>query len=132
MAVDGLITLTSRHGQGETADRLAAAVTARGAAVVARVDHAKAAASVGLSLSPTEVVIFGNPRAGMPAHAIRPDRGHRSAAEGAGVDGRGRRHAALVRRPERLARRHGADAGHEATLQAMRAFLAAVAAEAAG
>ncbi len=47
-------------------DRFAAAVTARGAAVVARVDHSKAAASVGLTLQPTEVAIFGNPHAGTP------------------------------------------------------------------
>ena len=32
--------------------------------VVARVDHAAAAAKVGLDLQPTEVLIFGNPRAG--------------------------------------------------------------------
>ena len=64
MAAEGLVTRASRNGPVETVDRLTAAITARGAAVLARVDHAKAAASVGLTLKPTEVVIFGNPRAG--------------------------------------------------------------------
>ena len=35
-------------------------------AVLARIDHAAAAATVGLELRPTEVLIFGNPRAGAP------------------------------------------------------------------
>ena len=47
-------------------DRLAEAVTARGMSVMARIDHAGAAARVGLELRPTEVLIFGNPRAGTP------------------------------------------------------------------
>jgi len=62
--VEGLITLRSQHPPKETADRLAAAVVSHGMTVVARVDHAAAAAKVGLDLLPTEVLIFGNPRAG--------------------------------------------------------------------
>jgi uncharacterized protein (DUF302 family) len=61
---DGLVTRVSQFGPKETMDRLAAAVTARGMAVLARIDHAGAAASVGLTLRPTEVLIFGNPKAG--------------------------------------------------------------------
>ncbi len=62
--VEGLVTLRSQHPPKETADRLAAAVASHGMTVVARVDHAAAAAKVGLDLQPTEVLIFGNPRAG--------------------------------------------------------------------
>jgi uncharacterized protein (DUF302 family) len=62
--VEGLITLRSQHPPKETADRLAAAVASHGMTVVARIDHAAAAAKVGLDLLPTEVLIFGNPRAG--------------------------------------------------------------------
>jgi uncharacterized protein (DUF302 family) len=64
MVVEGLITLSSRFSPKETADRLAAAVAGHGIALVARVDHAAAAAKVGLDLRPTEVLIFGNPAAG--------------------------------------------------------------------
>lgn len=127
---EGLITRPSDFDPKETMDRLAAAVTRRGAAVLARIDHAGAAASVGLALRPTEVLIFGNPRAGTSLM---------QAAQTMGID---LPLKALVWRDEAgrtwlgyndpawLARRHGAEAGHEPTLHAMTDFLAAVAQEA--
>ena len=66
MAADGLITLPSNYGPKETMDRLEAEIRARGTVVFARVDHAAGAAQVGLSLRPTEVLIFGNAKAGTP------------------------------------------------------------------
>ena len=66
MAADGLITLPSNYGPKETMDRLEAEIRARGIVVFARVDHAAGAAQVGLSLRPTEVLIFGNAKAGTP------------------------------------------------------------------
>jgi uncharacterized protein (DUF302 family) len=56
----------------ETADKLIAAVEAAGAKLVARVDHAANATSVGASLEPTILVIFGNPKVGTPI--IQADR----------------------------------------------------------
>jgi len=47
-----------------TLQRVHAEIEARGATVVAIVRHSDAAQSVGFSLSPTAVVIFGNPRLG--------------------------------------------------------------------
>jgi uncharacterized protein (DUF302 family) len=61
---EGMITLPSVYPPKETMDRLAAAVEAQGMHVVARIDHAAAAVGAGLSLRPTEVLIFGNPRVG--------------------------------------------------------------------
>jgi uncharacterized protein (DUF302 family) len=66
MAADGLITLPSNYGPKETMDRLEAEIRARGIVVFARVDHSAGAAQVGLSLRPTEVLIFGNAKAGTP------------------------------------------------------------------
>lgn len=66
MTPDGLITYSSNHGPKETTDRLAAAVAEHGMSVMARIDHAAAAEKVGLTLRPTEVLIFGNPRGGTP------------------------------------------------------------------
>jgi uncharacterized protein (DUF302 family) len=66
MTSEGLITLPSKYGPKETADRLASAVADKGMALVARIDHAGAAAKAGLELRPTEVLIFGNPKAGTP------------------------------------------------------------------
>jgi uncharacterized protein (DUF302 family) len=66
MAADGLITLSSSHGPKDTMDRLAAEITARGMTIFARVDHAAGAAEAGLSLRPTELLIFGNAKGGTP------------------------------------------------------------------
>ena len=66
MKPDGLITLQSAHGPQETMERLVDAVTRSGIAVLARIDHAAAAHKAGLDLRPTEVLIFGNPKAGTP------------------------------------------------------------------
>lgn len=62
--VEGLITLRSANTPKDSADRLAAAVSAHGMTVFARIDHAANAANVGLDLRPTEVLFFGNPKAG--------------------------------------------------------------------
>jgi uncharacterized protein (DUF302 family) len=47
-------------------DRLEAAVTTRGMTIFARIDHAAGARDAGLSLRPTELLIFGNAKAGTP------------------------------------------------------------------
>ena len=131
MTPEGLIVRLSRHEPKETMDRLVAAVTARGAAVVARVNHAAAAAAVGLALAPTEVLIFGNPKAGTPlmqaALTIGIDLPLRALVW---RDASGATHVGY-NDPRWLARRHGAEAGNDAVLKAMVDFLAAIADEAA-
>ena len=52
---------------GSVMDRLEAAVTGAGATVFARVNHGAGAESVGMTLPPAEVLIFGNPKLGTPA-----------------------------------------------------------------
>jgi len=47
-------------------DRLEAAVKAKGMTIFARIDHAAGASAAGLSLRPTEVLIFGNAKGGTP------------------------------------------------------------------
>ncbi|MGO9419591.1 DUF302 domain-containing protein [Roseiarcus sp.] len=132
MAAGGLVTIESRFGPKETMDKLAAAVAAHGMAVLARIDHARAAAEAGLELRPTEVLVFGNPKAGTP---LMQD------VQSIGID---LPLKALVWQDERgatwlsynephwLAVRHEAVKGHEPTLAAMANALHAVAAEAAG
>jgi uncharacterized protein (DUF302 family) len=66
MAADGLITIRSAYGPEETMSRFEAEVQARGMTVFARVDHAAGAAGVGLSLRPTNLLIFGNAKGGTP------------------------------------------------------------------
>jgi uncharacterized protein (DUF302 family) len=45
-------------------DRLEAEIRAHGMTVFARIDHSAGATEVGLTLPPTELIIFGNARAG--------------------------------------------------------------------
>lgn len=66
MSESGLVTRPSAHGFDDTLGRLTAALEARGITVFARIDHALGAASVGMPLRPTTLVIFGNPAAGTP------------------------------------------------------------------
>jgi uncharacterized protein (DUF302 family) len=66
MSANGLVTLASAYGPRETIDRLEAELTAKGVRIFARIDHAAGATEAGLSLRPTEVLIFGNARAGTP------------------------------------------------------------------
>jgi uncharacterized protein (DUF302 family) len=64
--IEGLTSIQSSFGPKETMDRLEAEIRANGMEVFARIDHAAGAAKVGLTLAPTELIIFGNARAGTP------------------------------------------------------------------
>lgn len=65
-ADQGLVVLDSPHSVSATADRLEAALEGKGMTVFARIDHARGARDAGLTLAPTELVIFGNPKVGTP------------------------------------------------------------------
>jgi uncharacterized protein (DUF302 family) len=64
--MEGLTTIKSNSGPEETISRLETEIKAHGMNVMARINHAALAAEAGLTLRPTEVIIFGNPRGGMP------------------------------------------------------------------
>jgi uncharacterized protein (DUF302 family) len=66
MTTDGLITIPSNYGPADTMNRLEATVRAKGMTVFAHVDHAAGAAAVGMTLRPTDLLIFGNARGGTP------------------------------------------------------------------
>ncbi len=66
VAADGMVSVASSRPVKETIDRLETAVKEAGFAIVARVDHAGAAAKVDLLLRPTELLIFGSPKGGTP------------------------------------------------------------------
>jgi uncharacterized protein (DUF302 family) len=126
MLPDGMTATRSGFGPKETMDRLQEAVTAHGMEVLARIDHAAAAARTGMTLRPTEVILFGNPRAGTPLM---------QAAQTLGID---LPLKALVWQdvqgdtwvgtndPAWLAQRHGAATGAERILGAMTDALAKV------
>jgi uncharacterized protein (DUF302 family) len=66
MAAQGLTTIRSSFGPEETMNRFEAEVSARGMIAFALIDHAAGAAAAGLSLRPTDLLIFGNARGGTP------------------------------------------------------------------
>jgi uncharacterized protein (DUF302 family) len=70
---DGLITKASAHSFSETLARFDAALLAMNMTIFGRVDHAGGAAAAGLSLRPTMLILFGNPRGGTPLmQAVQP------------------------------------------------------------
>ena len=66
MTADGLITIRSNYGPKETMDRLESEVKGKGLTVFPHVDHAAGATAGGLSLDPTDLLIFGNAKGGTP------------------------------------------------------------------
>jgi uncharacterized protein (DUF302 family) len=75
MATEGLTSLPSAYGPKDTMDRLETEIKARGITVFARIDHAAGASQVGLLLRPSEVLIFGNAKAGTPLMQARQSMG---------------------------------------------------------
>ena len=65
-ADSGIISIKSTHSVEETADRLETVLKSKGMSVVARIKHSEAAVKVGMTLRPTELLIFGNPKVGTP------------------------------------------------------------------
>lgn len=64
MSNDNVVTIASEVSHRETVARLEAGVAERGFTVFARIDHAAAAAEVGMELRPTFLLVFGNPEVG--------------------------------------------------------------------
>lgn len=68
----GLIRIPSRHSMKETLQLLESAFASHGLQVFARIDHGDEAEKVGLKMPPTQVLIFGSPKAGTPLMIAAP------------------------------------------------------------
>ena len=97
-----LVTLPSAHGAAETVGRLKALLAQKGIEVFAHIDHAEAARKVGLPLRPTQVLIFGNPKAGTPLMKARADRRPGPGAAGARLGRRRGKGVAFLQQPRVL------------------------------
>lgn len=69
---DGLITKPSPYSVAETLDRLEALLHSRNIKIFTRIDHSGEAQNAGLSMPPTQVLIFGNPKGGTPVMVANP------------------------------------------------------------
>jgi uncharacterized protein (DUF302 family) len=131
MAVDGLTTIASNYGPKETMDRLEAEIKAKSMTVFARIDHAAGAAQAGLPLRPTEVLVFGNAKAG-----TRLMQSNQSIAIDLPLkalvwqDASGRTWLSY-HEPSWLAKRYGLQGGTEATVDAIASNLGSLARKAA-
>jgi uncharacterized protein (DUF302 family) len=130
MPNDGLVSVQSRGSVKETLDRLLAALAARKLAVFARVDHAAGAASVGLPLRPTEVVIFGNPKGGTAPMQDRQSAGIDLPLKALVFEDADGKAWLTYNDPAWIAERHGLGAASAAAVQAMAGLLSAIAQEA--
>ena len=132
MPDDGMVTLESSYPVRETVDRLTAAARRAGLQIFARIDHWGNAATIGMRLRPTELLIFGIPRGGTPLMLDGQTAGIDLPVKAlAWEDDQGRTWL-TYNQARWIARRHGLGAPSEASVSALEAGLAQLAAAATG
>jgi len=65
-ADNGIENVASNHSVAETIDRLESLAKSKQLTVFARIDFSGDAAKAGLAMPPSQMLIFGNPKAGTP------------------------------------------------------------------
>ena len=68
----GIAHLRSPYSVSETVERLESLLCAKGLTEFWRVDHGGEAERVGLKMRPTQLIIFGSPKAGTPLMVASP------------------------------------------------------------
>ena len=69
---NGIADVPSRHSVDQTVANLREILQAKGITLFALVDHSGEAEKAGMKMSPTKLVIFGNPKAGTPLMIASP------------------------------------------------------------
>lgn len=69
---NGLIHLDSRYSVDETLQRLQALLEEKHIKVFALIDHSGEAGKAGLTMRPTKLLLFGNPKGGTPLMQAAP------------------------------------------------------------
>jgi uncharacterized protein (DUF302 family) len=68
----GIVTSQSRYSFAETVEKLEALLKEKGIKLFTIIDHSGEAATAGLSMPPTKVLVFGNPKGGTPLMLAAP------------------------------------------------------------
>ena len=68
----GLIRIASPYSVPDTLKRLQTSLESKGLKIFAIIDHSGEAAKVGLEMRPTQVLLFGSPKAGTPVMLAAP------------------------------------------------------------
>ena len=71
-ADNGVVNVASSHSVSETIDRLESLAKSKGLTVFARIDFSGDATKAGLAMPPTQMLIFGSPKAGTPLMLAAP------------------------------------------------------------
>ena len=71
-ADNGVVNVASSHSVSETIDRLESLARSKGLTVFARIDFSGDATRAGLAMPPTQMLIFGSPKAGTPLMLAAP------------------------------------------------------------
>jgi uncharacterized protein (DUF302 family) len=69
---NGIVCKKSNHSVDETVEKLKAILQVKGVMLFALVDHSGEAQKIGLTMPPTKLLIFGNPKAGTPLMLAAP------------------------------------------------------------
>ena len=65
-AAEGMLNVESQFSVKATADRLEKLLNEKGMAIFNRINHSESAVKIDVPLRGTELIIFGNPKAGSP------------------------------------------------------------------
>ena len=69
---EGIVKIPSHHSVDETVDKLKTILESKGVKLFALIEHSGEAEKVGLKMSPTKLLIFGNPKGGTPLMLAAP------------------------------------------------------------
>lgn len=68
----GIVDIASKHSVTDTVEKLQAILQAKGIKLFALIDHSGEAEKAGMTMRPTKLLIFGNPKAGTPLMLAAP------------------------------------------------------------
>lgn len=69
---EGIVKIPSHRSVDETVGRLKAILQSKGVTLFALIDHSGEAEKAGMTMPPTKLLIFGNPKAGTPLMLASP------------------------------------------------------------
>ena len=69
---NGIVQVASNHSVDQTVEKLKGILQAKGVTLFALVDHSGEAEKVGMTIRPTKLLIFGNPKGGTPLMVAAP------------------------------------------------------------
>jgi len=72
MGAQGIVDIPSSHPVHQTVEKIRGILAAKGVTLFALVDHSGEAGKAGMKMRPTQLLIFGSPKAGTPVMLAAP------------------------------------------------------------